>query len=421
MINTLSSEIALYLETILASLPYGNYAILDEDLRFLLACGKDYSARNYQPDMFVGKLISEIPQSYRDHWENHFKNALNGIVFQDEYKVDDETYFVKIAPIRFPKSDQVFILFSGLNITKYKGIEKQMFDVLEKQGTLIEYEENLHKEIIKIFNWRQEIGGKGGNKMWMEQALPNLNTSLMQGSGLGALVTSIGAMLRKAKKEEKTATVPLTHLEMVEENFKSTKKLVETLAKAQLVFEETRTGQEKKSLKDIMDFFSEEQKHLEPMLAIKKQDLVVSTLKNADSSSILINEHALRSVIREVLINAMKYSPEKATLVVLFMRSEKHFIIKVMNPPAYPAIQNLDYKKSEEVVLFQPFYRLSRAVDERYDAEEFGLGLGLAIVKKVVEDMNARVYFNVIQSNIYSNVGSEVCVSLEFPVCLEVN
>ncbi len=415
-INRWDSEITPYLESVLSSLPYGNYAILDEDLRFLLITGKDYLARGYHSDAFVGKTVFEVPESYRDHWEIHFKNALNGTVFQDEYRVDDETYFVKIASIRFPNSEQLFVLFSGLNITKYKVIEKQMFEILEKQGTLIEYEENLHKEIIQIFNWRQEIGGKGGNKQWMEQALPNLNTSLMQGSGLGALVTSIGAMLRKAKKEEKIVTVPLAHLEMVEENFRSTKKLVETLAKAQLIFEETKAAKEKKSLKEIMEYFEEEQKSLEPMLAIKKQDLVISTLKNADSSYVLINEHALRSVVREVLINAMKYSTDKSTIVVLFMRSESHFIIKVMNPPAYPAIQNLDYKKSEEVVLFQPFYRLSRAVDERYDAEEFGLGLGLAIVKKVIEDMNAGVYFNVIQSNIYSNVGSEVCISLEFPL-----
>lgn len=221
-INTWDSEIAPYLELVLSSLPYGNYAILDEDLRFLLITGKDYSERGYHSDAFVGKTLSEVPESYKNHWEAHCKNALNGIVFQDEYRVDDETYYVKIAPIRFPNSERLFVLFSGLNITKYKGIEKQMFDILEKQGTLIEYEENLHKEIIQIFNWRQEIGGKGGNKQWMEQALPNLNTSLMQGSGLGALVTSIGAMLRKAKKEEKTATVPLTHLEMVEDNFKST-------------------------------------------------------------------------------------------------------------------------------------------------------------------------------------------------------
>ncbi|WP_244241289.1 sensor histidine kinase [Leptospira perdikensis] len=291
-----------------------------------------------------------------------------------------------------------------------------LVDLSQVEKAVVQYEENLHKEIIKIFNWRHEIEGKGSHKDWMEKALPNLNTSLMQGSGLGALVTTVGSLLRKAKKEGERYFVPSTIFELIEDNFRSTKKLVQTLAEAQVVFEGSAVITETTMLKDLHNMVQEEVNYLSDMSTIKNQRFHLSNLQNGQENQFNCNFKLLRTAIRELLINAMKYAPENSSIYILFMRAGDKFSLKILNAPMDPSIHQFDFKMSEEIILFQPFYRVNKYVDERYSKEEFGLGLGLPIVKKILEDMNAKIYFNVLDSNIYNNKSSEVSVTLEFDI-----
>ncbi|WP_167884391.1 sensor histidine kinase [Leptospira ilyithenensis] len=364
-----------------------------------------------------------------------FRNALNGVPYEKNSIIRQELYSFTISPLSLPdesrdvtntsESEKKYILLSCFHSPNHKLTESNLNDILEKQSLVIEYEEELFREIIEIFNWRREMEGKGKHKVWMRKALPNLNTSLMQGSGLGGLVTSMGAMLRKAEKSETHAMVPLRHLEMVEENFKSTKKLVKSLADAQVLFEETSSLSEKVDLQDVIDLIEEESRSLTGMLSIKKQNVVVSILKNTKEYFLNINKNTLKTAVREILINAMKYSPDGISIIVLFLMSEGKFIIKFINPTNDSSIQSLNFKEAEDLALFQPFFRLNKTVDERYEKEEFSLGLGLAVVKKVIEDMKGHIHINSIQSGIYKNVLrsdsqhsllSEICITLEFPI-----
>ncbi|TGL88805.1 sensor histidine kinase [Leptospira congkakensis] len=299
----------------------------------------------------------------------------------------------------------------------------QLKDISTKQLSIIGYEESLFREIKNIFDWRKEIGKKGKHNSWMVKALPNLNTSLMQGTGLGGLVTSMGAMLRKVEKNGNVATIPIRHLELVEENFKYTKKLVNSLAVAQRYFEESDFGLELLTVQEIISLIKNITEDLEDMLKIKNQKILVSFLPNANSYHVKINRERLVTTTKELFINAMKYSPEGISLIVLFLITGNNFLIKFINPSYEDGIRAMDYGHSDDLAFFQPFFRLGKVVDERFDKEEFALGLGLAIVKKIIEDMDGNIQIGTIQSGIYRNVlqteqvdkhFAEVCVTLEF-------
>ncbi|WP_198289320.1 ATP-binding protein [Leptospira sp. WS58.C1] len=324
---------------------------------------------------------------------------------------------IRISLLTFPDTETNLIFLALNELANERGAD--ISNITDKQMSFLKREQSLYREIISIFNWRQEIEGKGGNRIWMQQALPNLNTSLMQGSGIGALITSLGALFETAQKDDKNAIVPLAFMDLLEENFQVTKRLIKTMADAQIVFEENYLNTEELSLAEILNLVDEQVDYMHDMLQIKKQNVVMSVLKNLESQKVVICKEALKTIVREILINGMKYSPDGAEIIVLYLRTDNNFIMKFINPPNYKEIENLDCKNSEEIALFQPFFRLKKAVDERYTKEEFGIGLGLPVVRKLAEDMNARVYFTVTKSNIYEKEEREVCISLQFPMIVQ--
>ncbi len=409
----LGIQLAPILDVWSSSLPDGKYVIFDSELRCLYVYGPSFVS-DLERKTLLGKKYEEFSNSFLSIDNDTFLQALNGNTVKLEKQFGDNIFQIIISPIHFPEHEEKFVFFSAIEITQDRQKENITSNLLDKQISFLKQEESLYREIISIFNWRQEIEGKGGNRIWMKQALPNLNTSLMQGSGIGALITTVGAVLEMAKRDGKNATVPLAFLDLLEENFLVTKRLIKTMAEAQVVFEENQISTEEVSIPEAIRLIESEVEYLADMLQIKKQKVITSTLKNADLQKIRIGKDAFKIVIREILINAMKYSPDAANILILFLRTDGNFIIKFINPPSYKEIENIDCKNSEEIALFQPFFRLKKAVDERYSKEEFGIGLGLPVVQKLVEDMQAKVYFTVTRSNIYENEEREVCASLQF-------
>ncbi|MCW7507751.1 ATP-binding protein [Leptospira levettii] len=392
--------------------PKASFFVFDDSLCLKNYLGPYFLNEGINFETEVGKTIQDMNQEFANRW------GLSLAKVRDEQHPDEaEILFNRqkirsqIAPI--PIDSKNYLILS-LILSEECIVSSSDLDVEEQN--VIHYEESLHREIIRIFDWRQEIEGKTISREWMETALPNLNTSLMQGSGLGALVTTVGAMVRKAKREGDQVTIPIAIFEMLEENFKSTKKLVQTLAEAQLIFENKKRTSELVNLQELHTLILEEVSGLIDMLGIKAQQVQISNSKNGHNLHVNIHKNNFKRVIRELLINAMKYGNDHCVIYVLLLSAGDHIIVKVLNPPFDTSIHKLDFTKSQETILFQPFYRHNKYVDERYSKEEFGLGLGLPIIKKMVEDMEGKVYFNLLKSNLYSNSSEEVSVSLEFPM-----
>ncbi|TGK87934.1 ATP-binding protein [Leptospira noumeaensis] len=395
------------------SLPTGTYILLSATGEILEIHTSETNPWQLDSST-IGKSFEELlPQSYVNLRETITKAMETEIPFASSFSFSNFQLHIKVAPFLFPNQTQKFFLISALETA---GDSETLANLSQVEKAVVQYEENLHKEIIKIFNWRHEIEGKGNHKDWMEKALPNLNTSLMQGSGLGALVTTVGSLIRKAKKVGDHYEVPSAIFELIDDNFRSTKKLVQTLAEAQIVFEGSASQTEASSLKELHSMIQEEVSYLSDMAAIKNQKFHLSNLQNGHDNHFKCHFKLLRTAIRELLINAMKYGPDNSSIYILFMRAGSKLSLKILNSPMDSSIHQFDFKKSEEIILFQPFYRVNRYVDERFSKEEFGLGLGLPIVKKILEDMNAKIYFSVLDSNIYKDKSSEVSVTLEFDI-----
>ena len=89
---------------------------------------------------------------------------------------------------------------------------------------------------------------------------------------------------------------------------------------------------------------------------------------------------SLRSVLQNLLDNALKYSPRATTVLVDLKQSESNVILKVSD-------QGFGISASDQKRIFEKFYR---AGDEMTRKAK-GSGLGLALVKQILDHHSARI------------------------------
>jgi two-component system, OmpR family, sensor kinase len=123
----------------------------------------------------------------------------------------------------------------------------------------------------------------------------------------------------------------------------------------------------------------------------------------AESVAVTAEPVALEAVIRNLLDNALRYTPLGGHVDVCIYREHSQAVLSVEDSgPGIPAAE-LDR-------VFTPFFRGGQA------SQESGAGLGLAIVKRIVERLDGIV---TLESATEGTSGLRVCV--QFPVAKTVN
>jgi signal transduction histidine kinase len=89
----------------------------------------------------------------------------------------------------------------------------------------------------------------------------------------------------------------------------------------------------------------------------------------------------ISQVITNLVINAVKYSPEGSVIGVQISQEQSSIILQVHNDgPAIP--------QEEQATIFEPFYRLASA----QSSSKLGSGLGLSITKEIVERHEGQIW-----------------------------
>lgn len=102
-----------------------------------------------------------------------------------------------------------------------------------------------------------------------------------------------------------------------------------------------------------------------------------------DLPQMMIDEVKMRQVVVNLLGNAIRFSPDRATVTVRTRREPDHFIVEVAdNGPGIPA--------DETTHIFELFAQGGRG----RDAREGGLGIGLHLVKRITELHGGHVGVN---------------------------
>jgi signal transduction histidine kinase len=293
--------------------------------------------------------------------------------------------------------------------------------VQEKLRTYSRTEENFFEDMVKIFDWKKELQGKQ-NESIAANLIHQINISFMQGEGFSSLISILSTAFSKSVyfAEEKVYKVRENIFNLIKENYISSQKMLKSLSVAQTFILEATPYSTEMQLSELEHFLQELVSGLYLMFAIKYQKVFVGQVQTGKKISFIFDKEKMRYVIKELLINAMKYSGEKDSIYVLPFVENNTLNLKFINP-AYPNPDgSLGITDRNETRVFEPFYRISSVVDDRYNDEDFKFGLGLSIVKKIVELHKATISVYTVSDNIHpSKKGKDVCFSIRFPLTKE--
>lgn len=119
---------------------------------------------------------------------------------------------------------------------------------------------------------------------------------------------------------------------------------------------------------------------LMPLAEHKHMDIGIEEHADNDEVMIVANEIHLYTLIRNLVDNAIRYSPEHGRVDLSIAREVEGVRLQVRDyGPGIPP--------EEMLRVFDPFYRI-------LGTEQIGSGLGLSIVKTIADNMQARIQFS---------------------------
>lgn len=241
----------------------------------------------------------------------------------------------------------------------------------------------------------------------------NIHTSFTQGRGVGSLTTLV-SMLGGSPLSADGANYLISKdiLEMIFDNQKAVSDMIEVFGELHLLVSQdfalfdVTLGEFHKIIHDIIY-------EMQPLSALRGHQVLLNELPAALSGVRLkLNWEFMRKAIRELLLNAMKFSPENSTVTVLVEHAHTRALITVLNAPLHLGTSEItgipeDYRK----IVFEPFFRITRVVHEQYRTLEYGLGL--TYVDKVVQMHKGNILCTTVQDYSADNGVVENLVALE--------
>ena len=291
--------------------------------------------------------------------------------------------------------------------------------VMSKISDFKSNEKQVFESMIKVFDWRKELDTRKVESL-ANELIHQINISFFHGSGLGSLISTLSILFSKAKLDEEKK-VYLVHekiYHLLKDNYDEILKLSDSLTKTQAILAEKDFYTGKLTLKDFYAALTEMVKGMKPIAGIKNQKIVMGDFpRDLAGRSITASPENLKLVFDELLTNAIKYSEDGDTIYILFSHDKSDIGIRILNPAYKNSDGTVGITESNAHKIFEPFFRLTNVVDDRFMQETFRFGLGLTVVNKIVDLHKGSISFYTTDNNMRrENNMKDVCVWVRFPI-----
>ncbi|XDD47339.1 ATP-binding protein [Leptospira sp. WS39.C2] len=293
-----------------------------------------------------------------------------------------------------------------------------------KSQFIHEAENHLFKRVIEIFDWKKSLTHKE-NQNISADIIHQMNISLFQGSGIGTLMSVVSILISKSKldPDNNHYIIQKPILDLLSENYEAAKSMFDSMSISQSVIDDDGLIETKESPQNLIPIFETEMEFLKDALLIKSQKINTSQIPNSVTNcKIRLHHDKMSYVIREILLNAIKYSKEGDQIYVIFFHRENFLELKVINPAYQNEDGSIGIPESYEAFIFEPFFRISSVVDDSYAKfEQFRFGLGLTLVKKILDQHQTNVQIYNIEDNMRNDNTKDICLTIRFPLIKEEN
>lgn len=379
-------------------------------------------------------------------------HALDGTIALDLYK--KYRYHIVITDLSMPNMDgntligkiksidelTVIIIITGKydSETIVKSMKQGVYDYLIKPikmsnleymvkrafeyAKLIRTEKSIEKQKqIKLeqqldwYRWEEKIKNKQLN-IKDHSLFSGLKEGFSQGAGLGTLITILELILTSGEEKGDEFIVDKTLINHAKENLEFAKKGLEifteidNLEKNNLVTEQITIDQVYSHTENILAEIDEfRKKNNNTFLLSNKKEVFIE-------KSLNINISLFKEVIIEVIKNALKFSQKESEITVIFDMKDNNLKLSILNQPKKNENGSLGIPYEYENLVFEPFFRINKSLNEAYETLEFGIGLTLAekIIKK--HSGNIRIFNIKDYSDLKENPLEKVCLELIFPL-----
>ncbi|MCW7472717.1 ATP-binding response regulator [Leptospira levettii] len=240
-----------------------------------------------------------------------------------------------------------------------------------------------------------------------------LRASLSQGAGFGILVQIIDIIKGMKQTENGDYILEKEVLSILEDNANYSKKVLNTFSEIEnIIFD--RVNEEVVPLSVLWQEIVSIIKELESQTKIKHHSIQMTDVSSVqmDSISIRWNREYFHKSIRELLINAMKFSLDSSSIFVLLQLKSDSVSFSVINSVGSDLKIGKGIPNEYLDLIFEPFFRLTKNLYEKY--ETFDFGIGLSLVKETIQKFGGSV----VVSNISDHLGESVEPKVEFKITL---
>jgi signal transduction histidine kinase/CHASE3 domain sensor protein len=340
-------------ELIGQNFPDGTINVLNHELKYVFANGKELSKFEIAPEDLIGtEYLIRFPIEKRDFIRNMLMDVFDrkSISVSFEFTYRGLLYTASaVALWNSSKNDIDEILLVEQNITTQKRAEQDVRSSLAKEKHLNE----LTSLIVSIASheFRTPLGTIISSTELIEKYIRNTN--------------EVELVREKSKKHLLRIKSSVDHLVQILNSFISLEKL------------EQGKIEVKPTLFNIALFSEDLVDELSTSLK-KEQHITYSHV--GSNTGVFLDQQMMKNVIVNLLSNASKYSPEGSSIEYTTILNGNGLEINVTD-------HGMGIPDSDQAHLFENFFRAKNAVNVR------GTGLGLNIVKRYTDLMKGSIDF----------------------------
>ncbi|MDH5719870.1 MAG: response regulator [Spirochaetia bacterium] len=288
---------------------------------------------------------------------------------------------------------------------------------LKKMEKAVEKEQEVR--LARQLDWnllRKEISSKKGFDKYDKNLFASLKTSFTQGAGIGTLISLLSLLTKQIHKEGDKYTIEANLMDLIISNTQMAEKALKVISEIdELIRKDFRLVPV--SPLEIYELLKEVIVDLDELIKIKNHKVKISDPNfPLSGQKVNVNKEQLKKAVKEVILNGLRFSEADTSIIILMTVAKNKLTVSFLNSPSKSAVDGEGIPAGYERIIFEPFFRLSKYLDERYGTLDYGLGL--TMVNKIIQKHKGKI--SVSQLNDYVDMEGKKELMVNFEVELPV-